>query len=142
MHQPQNPETIIHLLQGRGHRMTTVRRFIITALCETQAPLAAADLLKQLAKNKIPTNKTTVYRELSFLEKQNIVLPIDFGDSTKRYELTGDHHHHLICTGCGAVADIELTHDVEEEGVRLGATKGFTVTGHSLEFFGTCKKCS
>lgn len=122
--------------------MTTARRFMIEALCDAHSPLAAADLLKELDKHKLHANKTTVYRELAFLEKQTIVRPIDFGDGTKRYELTGGaHHHHLICTHCGRVEDVELDRDVEEEGVRLGKHKGFAVTGHSLEFFGTCKNC-
>jgi len=132
----------IRLLQGRGHRMTAARRFIISALCEATSPLAATDLLKDLDKHKLHSNKTTVYRELAFLEKQTIIHAVDFGDGTKRYEIAGaEHHHHLICTKCGNTQDIELERDVEEEGARLGKQKGFAVTGHSLEFFGLCKNC-
>jgi Fur family ferric uptake transcriptional regulator len=123
--------------------MTAARRFMIAALCEATSPLAATDLLKDLDKHKLHSNKTTVYRELSFLEKQNIVKAIDFGDGTKRYEVVSDHHHHhLICTNCGKVEDVELDRDVDDEGVRLGKQKGFAVTGHYLEFFGRCKNCS
>ena len=39
---------VIRLLQGRGHRMTAARRFMIDALCEATSPLAATDLLKDL----------------------------------------------------------------------------------------------
>ena len=137
-----NSESAIRLLQGRGHRMTPARRFIVTALCEASSPVSALDLLKDLDKHKLHSNKTTVYREFSFLEKQGLIRGIDFGDGTKRYEIASDHHHHhLICTGCGKVEDVELEHDVEEEGVRLGTAKGFKITGHSLEFFGKCKNC-
>jgi Fur family ferric uptake transcriptional regulator len=133
---------VIRLLQGRGHRMTAARRFMIAALCEALSPLAATDLLKDLDKHKLHSNKTTVYRELNFLAEQNIARSVDFGDSTKRYEIASDHHHHhLICTKCGKVEDVELERDVEEEGVRLGKEKEFTVTSHSLEFFGKCKAC-
>lgn len=133
---------VIRLLQGRGHRMTAARRFMIGALCDAKSPLAATDILKDLDKHKLHSNKTTVYRELAFLEKQNIVKTIDFGDGTRRYEVIGDHHHHhLICTQCLKVEDVELEHDVDEEGARLGKQKGFKVTGHSLEFFGLCKNC-
>lgn len=140
--QLMDSNSTIRLLQGRGHRMTGARRFIISALCEATSPLAATHLLKDLDKHKLHSNKTTVYRELSFLEKQSIIRTIDFGDGTKRYEITGsEHHHHLICTKCGSTQDIELERDALEEGTRLGKQKGFTVTGHSLEFFGTCKNC-
>jgi Fur family transcriptional regulator, ferric uptake regulator len=137
-----NSQGVIHLLQGRGHRMTAARRFMISALCEATSPLSAGDLLKDLDKHKLHANKTTVYRELTFLVTQNIVKTIDFGDGTKRYEIAGGHHHHhLICTNCQKVEDIELARDVDEEGVRLGKEKNFKVTGHSLEFFGLCKDC-
>ncbi len=122
--------------------MTAARRFIIAALCEATSPLAATDLLKDLDKHKLHSNKTTVYRELAFLEKQTIVRTIDFGDGTKRYEIAGDHHHHhLICTKCQKVEDVELERDVDEEGTHLGKQKNFKVTGHSLEFFGLCRNC-
>jgi Fur family ferric uptake transcriptional regulator len=115
---------------------------MITALAGAATPLAATDLLKDLDKHKLHSNKTTVYRELNFLTEQNIVKPIDFGDGTKRYEVASDHHHHhLICTKCQKVEDIELEGDVDEEGSKLGKQKGFEVTGHSLEFFGLCKNC-
>lgn len=137
-----SPDSIIRQLQGRGHRMTAARRFIIAALCEATSPLAATDLLKDLDKHKLHSNKTTVYRELNFLSGQNVVKAIDFGDGTKRYEIASDHHHHhLICTKCQKVEDIELARDVDEEGVALGKEKNFKVTGHSLEFFGLCKDC-
>ena len=133
---------VIRLLQGRGHRMTAARRFMIAALCEATSPLAATDLLKDLDKHKLHSNKTTVYRELNSLSAQNVIRSIDFGDGTKRYEIDGDHHHHhLICTKCGKVEDVELERDVDDEGARLGKEKGFKVTGHSLEFFGLCKNC-
>jgi len=136
-----NSNSLIHLLQGRGHRMTTARRLMISALCESSSPLSAADLIKNLHSRRIKSNKTTVYRELAFLSTQNIVTAIDFGDGTKRYEIAGEHHHHLICSKCSQVEDIELERDVEEEGLRLGKEKGFMVTGHSLEFFGKCRNC-
>jgi len=114
---------------------------MISALCESSSPLSAADLIKNLHSRRIKSNKTTVYRELAFLSTQNIVTAIDFGDGTKRYEIAGEHHHHLICSKCSQVEDIELERDVEEEGLRLGKEKGFMVTGHSLEFFGKCRNC-
>lgn len=142
MEQHPNTDSVIRLLQGRGHRMTSARRFMIAALCEAASPLSAIDLLKHLDKHRLHSNKTTVYRELSFLEKQNVVKAVDFGDGMKRYEVAGEnHHHHLICTRCGAVTDIELERDVEEEGARLGKQHDFKVTNHSLEFFGICKNC-
>lgn len=50
------------------------------------------------------------------------------------------HHHHLICSECGAVvdfADCEL--DWLEK--RLSEKTGFEIRSHLLEFLGRCRKC-
>lgn len=135
-------DILIRSLQARGHRMTIMRRFILSSFDKADAPLAASKLLDNLSKHGLDANKTTVYRELKFLLEQNIIKPVHFGDGIGRYELTGaEHHHHFVCTKCNRSEDVELTHDVDEEGKRLGKKRGFKITGHSLEFFGICKSC-
>ena len=44
------------------------------------------------------------------------------------------HHHHVVCTSCGAVADAECS-------VPTVATNGFAITGHELSLWGLCPRC-
>jgi Fur family ferric uptake transcriptional regulator len=69
---------------------------------------------------------------------------IDFGAGTARYErvlASGEHHHHLVCEGCGKVeafADEELEtalHKVE------GRT-GYSIAGHDVVLRGACRDCA
>jgi len=61
-----------------------------------------------LRKKHLETNKVTVYRILDFLFKNQIIERVEFGEGKYRYELKKNHHHHLICTNCGRVQDVEI----------------------------------
>lgn len=139
-----NIDSLIHSLQGRGFRMTSVRLFLLQTFKESTSPLSANDIIAILKKAKMDCNRTTVYRELTFLEEQNIVKAVDFGDGTRRYErASGEHHHHFICTNCKAVTDVHLQNDLEQQERILEKTLGGGIVhSHSLEFFGRCKNCT
>jgi len=73
-----------------------------------------------------------------------IVQRFDFGDSIARYELVrheaDEHHHHLICTDCAKVVEIEECFPAELER-RIASGNGFASIRHKLEFFGVCPDC-
>lgn len=136
-------DRILSEITGRGFRLTRVRRAVIEILLKRGLPLSAADIIAALRSREAATNKTTVYRELAFLEERGIIKEIRFlHERVKRYELAGgEHHHHLICVKCRKVEDIVLEGDLEEEERRILESTGFRVLNHSLEFVGLCQGC-
>ena len=86
----------------------------------------------------------TVYRSMHLLEGMKMVKRFDLGDGVARYELLGEgddgHHHHLVCTRCGAVVEIDecFISELEE---KVAARNGFKAVSHQLEFFGICPRC-
>ena len=138
----QKPHSIVDQLKHKGFRTTKIRTSIINFFLDAKLPLSASDLLDFFENDKTTVNKTTVYRELEFLVKNNVIKEIEFGDRKKRYELdTGDHHHHLICLNCNKVQEIELESDLTSEEKKIEKEKDFQIVNHSLEFFGYCKNC-
>lgn len=135
-------QEIISTLKQKKFKITRVRSGIVKLFTEAKSPLSAKDLLDFFHKTGIKINKTTVYRELTFLLSENIIKEIEFGEGQKRYEIEDfKHHHHLICLKCRKVVDIELKTDLEKEETRFLKEKGFKVINHSLEFFGYCTNC-
>ncbi|MED3094641.1 transcriptional repressor, partial [Bacillus thuringiensis] len=67
-----------------------------------------------------------------------------FGDGVSRYDLRQEgaqrFHHHLICTQCGAVQEIQedLLGEVER---KVERDWSFKVKDHRLTFHGICKNC-
>lgn len=89
-------------------------------------------------------NLATIYRSMHLLEEVGMVKRFDLGDGIARYELLreGDdgHHHHLVCTRCTGVVEIDecSMQEVEE---RMATRNGFKSITHKLEFFGICPDC-
>lgn len=135
--------TVLRKLRDQGFRETRARKALIELLLTSNQPLAIAEIQDNLKKTyKIGTNKTTVYREISFLIDQQVAREVDFGDKKKRYESAiAGHHHHLVCTNCGRIEDFELKQDLQNEEQRISSEKNFKVTSHTLEFFGLCANC-
>ncbi len=142
MHLVALDEQIIGDLKAAGERMTVARREIIRAFTRSSSPLSAVAILDILKKKEIPANKTTVYRELKFLAKKNILHAIQFDERNRRYELSPEEHrHHLICTSCKRIDDVILKHDLEDVEQRVKDQKKFKVERHALEFYGVCEMC-
>ena len=86
----------------------------------------------------------TIYRAMHLLEEMGMVKRFDFGDGAARFELVGEnddgHHHHLVCTRCAGVVEIEECFPRKIE-TRIAAANGFKSVTHKLEFFGICPEC-
>ncbi len=129
------------LLRENGLRATPGRVSILEAL-EGEKPLSIAQL-KQRLKHHL--NDTTLYRALEEMAKRGIVERVDFKHDHAHYELKAGiaHHHHIVCTTCGLVEDVEECDVFKLEKKVLSSTKQFSVIeNHSLEFFGLCTSCS
>jgi Fur family ferric uptake transcriptional regulator len=113
--------------------------------------LSVEDIYIKAHQNCPAVGLTSVYRTLDLLVQLSIVDKFDFGDGRARYELAEGpsgvkHHHHLVCTGCGAILEYD---DFLEEELKLvkrteeGLSKryGFKITGHVVQFYGICKRC-
>lgn len=118
-------------------RINKISTTILNVLAKSHTPVAALDLLK-----KVKANKTTIYRDLDNLLKQGKIIELDFGDRTKRYEVSGlNHHHHLVCKSCKKVEEIEMSDLLGKQEKRLENSTGFKNVSHSLEFYGICPGC-
>ena len=136
-------ENILKELKKKGCRLTVIRKAVTGIFAENKHPLSVADIAGKLTDKRIGADKTTLYREISFLVKAGMINEIDFGDRRKRYEAaTLGHHHHLVCVKCGRIEDIKIKKDLEAEEKRIFKQKRFRILRHALEFFGLCPQCN
>ena len=129
-------------LRHEARRITGPRKAILDILRKQHHPLSNREILAALPRGQC--DLATVYRAMHLLEELGMVKQFHFGDGTARFELVGEgresHHHHLVCTRCARVVEIEecFAEDIEK---RLAASNRFTAVTHKLEFFGLCPKC-
>lgn len=136
-----NSQNILSDLSSSGFRISKVRKNVVQYLADCQKPHSVPELL-QTFKSDLPTlNKTSLYRELTFLKDQGIVQEIEFGEGKKRYEINPSHHHHIVCLKCDSIEDVTFDQDVSKHEKRIEQEMNFKIKAHSLEFFGICKSC-
>lgn len=128
-------------LQSAGHKLTKPRRAVLEFLHRQEHPITNREIHSELSAE---CDLASVYRSMHLLTELGFVQQFDFGDGTARFELVepgGDgHHHHMICTRCSAV--VEVDHCFPESlSETLAKHTGFKEISHRLEFFGLCPKC-
>ena len=129
-------------LRRQSRRITGPRTAILRLLRRHPHPLTSREILAGLPRNEC--DLATVYRAMHLLTELGMVKRYDFGDGAARFELVNEgndcHHHHLVCTQCAQVVEIEecFSDDIER---RIANRNGFKGVTHRLEFFGICPEC-
>lgn len=129
-------------LRGQSRKITGPRAAILDLLRRHPHPLSNKEIFAALPRGEC--DLATIYRLMHLLEGLGMVKRFDFGDGVARFELVAEgedgHHHHLVCTGCSTVVEIEDCFSSELE-TKIASRNGFKAVTHRLEFFGLCPRC-
>ncbi len=137
-------ETILTAFEEMGLRNTRPRRLLaerLAALAVTATDFSTDELWQALKQVDSRLGRATVYRTVEVLLTQGLLDRVEFADGTHRYRVCGGgHHHHITCTRCHRVVEIEtcLPNDAF---VAIAAKTHFALEGHALELFGRCEAC-
>lgn len=131
-------------LRDDGQRYTANRRDLIEVLLDAAQPMTIPEILTR----RDGLAQSSVYRNLTVMERAGVVTRVVTNSEWGRYELAEDltgHHHHVICTQCGAVNDIELPDQVERSIsaalAGIAEQTGFAIEDHRLDLVGKCGGC-
>ena len=119
---------------------------LVDVLAGAGRPLTIPDVLA--ARREFA--QSSVYRNLVVLEQAGVVNRIVTNDEYARFELaedlTGDHHHHLVCSSCGAVEDVPasagLERSVHDAVAEIRRSTGFRTETHRIDLVGRCRNCA
>jgi Fur family transcriptional regulator, ferric uptake regulator len=124
---------------------TKGRRELVDLLAGLSRPATMPELIERRPRLTL----SSLYRNMTDLEAAGVVQKVIGTDERTRYELAEDligHHHHSICTQCGAIDDFVVPSRLErtlETGLeRALAESGFRPTGHRLDVLGLCSACA
>lgn len=123
-------------------RLTPQRAAVLDTVRQAQDHPTARDVYQRVRRRVPGIGFATVYRALNLLADHGQVLELQLGDeAVARYDGNVSRHDHVICSNCGAVADVR----VELPGrvtVEATVASGFTVDSYELRFSGRCPSCS
>jgi Fur family transcriptional regulator, ferric uptake regulator len=132
-------------LKECGYKFTGQRSAVLDVLVKNSGKHLSTEDVYNFVKEKNPEiGLATVYRTLMLLERIGLVYKLDLDDGFSKYELVKqneDHrHHHLICSNCGSVSEVEddLLESLEKQ---ILIKNKFLVKDHRVKFYGLCEKC-
>ena len=130
------------ILTDRKVSITNPRILVLEELLGTKNPITVDELLSKL-ENKVA--KSTLYRVLNDLKNINILNEFSTPENQTVVELILEdhtHHHHLFCSDCGEIIDVEMAKEFEnklsKEIKRIEKEFNFIIEDHRLELFGKC----
>jgi Fur family ferric uptake transcriptional regulator len=133
---------IAGILREHGYKLTPQRHALLRVIASHHDHLSPEEIYK-IARQEYPDiGRVTIYRTLELLNKLNLVCRVHSPDGCRSYMMRRptEHHHHLVCSGCGRAVDFTDC-DLSKLEKALADKTGFTVEGHLLEFYGRCQDC-
>ena len=115
------------------------RRVILEAVLQSEEHPTADQIFEEV-KDQIPQlSRTTIYRVLDALVEHGIIRRLQ-QTGAARFDGKIERHHHLICTHCGKIIDLEDA-ALDQLSVPKRKLGGFMVDEFSVHFSGICSDC-
>jgi len=127
-------------LREQGYRMTPQRLAILEVLKDSPGHMTPSEIYQQVASMIPGMTEATVYRNLNFLAAQNLVLVAHLGRGQLVYEYAEYDHHHLICSQCGDMQEVDHE-QLERLYKQLAQHTGYQIHSVHTTFFGLCPQC-
>jgi Fur family peroxide stress response transcriptional regulator len=110
---------------------------------------ASPDEVFQLVRRAYPSlSLATVYKTLERLERAGLIAKPNLLHDTALYEHRVGHHHHVVCTACKRLTDLDpddidaaLPRAPRDLGVREAVAREFDLQDYSITFRGVCRAC-
>ncbi len=132
----------ISVLRQRGYKLTLQRRAVLNVITLSREHLTPASIYERVHQEHPGIGLVTIYRTLEILTELGLICEVHAGGNCRSYLMRrpSEHHHHLICSDCGAVVDF-VDCELGELEQRLSQETDFEIKSHLLEFLGRCQTC-
>ncbi|GLY03347.1 MULTISPECIES: Fur family transcriptional regulator [Actinoplanes] len=128
------------LLRKHGLRVTRPRLAVLEILT-AGGHLEVDDITRQVRARLDSVSTQAIYDVLGAFSRAGLARRIEPAGSPARYEArVGDNHHHIVCRGCGRIADVDCAVG-EAPCLTPGSAHGFEVDEAEVTFWGLCPVC-
>ena len=129
------------LLRERGLRVTRPRLAVLEILSSNRGHLDVDEIAAKVRERLASVSTQAVYDVLGALSRAGLARRIEPAGSPARFEgRVGDNHHHVVCRGCGLIADVDCATG-EAPCLDPSQAHGFQVDEAEVTFWGLCPDC-
>ena len=128
------------MLRTAGLRVTRPRLAVLATVHDH--PHAETDEVIAAARARLgAVSHQAVYDVLRVLTRAGLVRCLQPKGSVARYEArVGDNHHHVVCRGCGTIADVDCV--VGEAPCLTADGTSYAIDEAEVIFWGRCQECA
>lgn len=128
------------MLRQVGLRVTNQRVSVLDTLADRDDAVTAQDLYLEFRRQGEGIGLSTVYRTLTSLVDAGLLDTFQRGGEQAFRACSPRHHHHLVCSTCNQVTELEAGL-VEEWVGKVAETYDFEVVSHRADIYGICARC-
>jgi Fur family transcriptional regulator, stress-responsive regulator len=129
------------LLRSRGLRVTRPRLAVLEVLDTNPGHLDVEQITIKVRGRLDSVSVQAVYDVLGALSRAGLARRIEPAGSPARFERrAGDNHHHVVCRGCGAIADVDCAVG-RAPCLDPSQAHGYELDEAEVTFWGLCPAC-
>jgi Fur family ferric uptake transcriptional regulator len=138
---PATRTALAKRITSRGRRLTKQRVIVAQALAAERQAVSAQELHERLHRTHPRVGLATVYRALEAQVEAGMATRLERPGHVSAYvACVPEHHHHLVCTSCQRVEDVDET--ILKPVLRgIRERHEFQVDHERLDFYGLCARC-
>jgi Fe2+ or Zn2+ uptake regulation protein len=129
------------LLRSHGLRVTRPRLAVLQVLTGSRRHLDVDEITEEVRGRLDSVSTQAIYDVLGALSRAGLARRIEPAGSPALFEArVGDNHHHVVCRGCGMIADVDCAVG-EAPCLEPSQSHGFQLDEAEVTFWGLCPDC-
>ena len=124
----------------KSSRNTVQRQIVLDAVKKLNTHPSIEEIYAFIHNEHPSISKSTVYRNLHYLEEGGYLRYISMPDGPARYDANCFRHYHFKCRGCGKLYDVAIAY-LDGINDMVQSLHGFEVGEHNVVFTGLCTAC-
>ncbi len=119
----------------------THQRQVLYEVMQTMPGHPSPEEVYARVKKRVPAiSLATVYKNIHLFVEKGVLKQLSLHHGSLRVELNSVHHHHMVCSHCKAITDIEEK-DLGVLPTPQRLPGGFQAQRYSIDIIGICAAC-
>lgn len=137
---PRAGSSLLERAYGTSRR-SPQRERIARSADAVRGAFSVDELLESVRAEDPGIGPATVYRAVACMVEHGFLEQVGERAGRALYLRCADHghHHHLVCTGCGTVAQAPCP--LDDAAIEAASAQGFVITHHEVSVYGLCADC-